>query len=608
MDLTDKQIKVLNCKGNLIVTGGPGSGKTTVSILKAAEIAKRELKPHQKVLFLSFARASVHSIINAIADEQSITPETESRIDVDTYHGFFWRFLRSHGYLKGLPRSLEILPSASEAVALSEVRSTFGAKSKLSKQAMGDMKAAVWQKKKEIACEEGLICFDVIANFVGSLLHRSIRLRRLIANKYPTIIFDEFQDTDADQWNVVKALGEFSRLIALADPEQRIYDFIGADPERLEHFRKECKPTEIDFGDANFRSAGTEIVEFANAILKGDFEQASYKGVELKCYTANNQSASAELLSITRVAIDRLQVGIARNWSLAILVSTKKMTRIVSDMLREPSDGKPSISHYPVVDMEGAVLASKVIALLMQPYSSKTVRRLVDLLCDYHKGKRGDKLIKSEFNKAERLSKAYNQWYLAIESGRTPRNNSVLRNTFAVINSLQKTKLTGNPDEDWRTVRTALENGKCEHLKEVGSEVRNIRLLERGTILRQELSQDWRDNKNYANALAIVHNTFIREHFSTNLKPEVGVVVMNMHKAKGKQFDEVIVLDGFPNFNNGKIAKNQNRIVWNNDRNNVDDSSRQNLRVSFTRGRQCATFLTPRIDKCVLLVPDNTVL
>ena len=66
MELTEKQLQVLDSDGHLLVTGGPGSGKTTISILKAAHIAERDLRPQQKVLFLSFARASVSRVVEAI--------------------------------------------------------------------------------------------------------------------------------------------------------------------------------------------------------------------------------------------------------------------------------------------------------------------------------------------------------------------------------------------------------------------------------------------------------------------------------------------------------------------------------------------------------------
>ena len=95
MELTKKQKDVLDCDSNLLVIGGPGSGKTTISILKAAQFAAEKLGPQQKVLFLSFARASVSRVIEAIKLEQSISAEIERRITVETYHSFFWRVLKA---------------------------------------------------------------------------------------------------------------------------------------------------------------------------------------------------------------------------------------------------------------------------------------------------------------------------------------------------------------------------------------------------------------------------------------------------------------------------------------------------------------------------------
>src|SRR3546814_19312208 len=89
-------------------------------------------------------------------------------------------------------------------------------------------------------------------------------------------------------------------------------------------------------------------------------------------------------------------------------------------------------------------------------------------------------------------------------------------------------------------MRRILEQGACSRLKGLAEEVRNIRLLERGTQLRQDLSQDWRDNGAYANALAITQRAFVQEHFSTNAQPETGVVVMNMRSEERRVGKECV--------------------------------------------------------------------
>ncbi|HCG0792577.1 TPA: ATP-dependent helicase [Pseudomonas aeruginosa] len=603
MELTEGQLNVMESDGHLLVTGGPGSGKTTISIIKASQIAEQHVRPGQKILFLSFARATVSRVVEAIEYEQKIPAATKNFIDVDTYHAFFWRTLKTHGYLIGLPRRLGILTPPNEAIALSGVRSGFPARN-LTDEQKEAKKAAEAAERIRLATNEGRICFDLFAPYVGDILHGSERIRRLIATMYPVIILDEFQDTNGAQWRVVQALGKSCRLIALADPEQRIYDWIGADPARLDHFRDAFAPTAVDLSTDNHRSAGTEIANFGNDLLTGEFRQQEYKGVSFDVFDPFSGPAMTKLVTTIYAARQRLMTQGIENWSLAILVPTKKLTRLVSDALRHPPAGMTEVFHTATIEMEAAILGAEVIGLLMQPSGdSRHFAQFIDLLCNYFQGKDGSEPTQGALKEAASIRGAYEELLASRANGKAIRRNSILVNVLTVYDQVRALVLTGDPDKDWRAVRRVLEDGACKRLKEIAEEVRNIRLLDRGTQLRQQLSQDWRDN-GYRNALAIIRQAFVQEHFSTSAKPESGVVVMNMHKAKGKQFDEVIIFEGWPKRAKGKIVANTDRIVRFNSRDQINDQARQNFRVSVTRGRRQTTILTPKGDPCVLLVGE----
>jgi DNA helicase-2/ATP-dependent DNA helicase PcrA len=601
MHLTEGQQDVLDVDGHLLVIGGPGSGKTTISILKAAKIAGSELAAGQKILFVSFARATVSRVEEAIEHEQKIPPEQKRRIDVETYQSFFWRVLRSHGYLIGLPRRIDILTSPIEAVLLADIRARFPVR----KLTDGQKEAKCLAEERErtrLAMKEGRICFGLFATYAGDILYGSERVSRLVSDMYPVVIVDEFQDTDSAQWRVVQALGKHSRLIALADPEQRIYDWIGADPARLDQFRNVFKPINVDLRADNHRSAGTEIGRYGNDLLPGKFRQKTYEDVTVRYFEPHITPAMTMLVTTTYAARERLLKQGIKNWSLAILVPTKNMTQRVSDALRLPPAHMREISHTAAVETEAAILSADVIALLMQPSSSpRHLAQLIDLLCHYYQGKGGDAPTQQAFNEATSLRKAYEELFSVQARGKTIRKNSIIVDVLVVYEQVCALQLTGDPDVDWRAVRHVLEAGACKRLREVAEDARSIDLLDRGTQLRQGLSQDWRDNGGYRNALEITRQAFIQQHFSTGAKPESGVIVMNMHKAKGKQFDEVIIFEGWPVNRKGLPPFNGDRIVRFNLRENIDDQARQSLRVSVTRAKRQVTILTPRSDPCVLL-------
>ena len=288
--------------------GGPGSGKTTIALLKAKEIVESNiLKSRQHVLFLSFARATVTRVEQqaGILIPQSI----RSSLEFNTYHGFTWNLLRSHGYLLNVNSPLKLLPPPEAASRLADFPNSE------SREA----------EKERLFREEGLLHFDLFAPLSYELLLKSKSLAKIMCNAYPVIILDEFQDTNVHEWNLITLLGTQSNLITLADADQRIYEFRGADPARIGDYINSFSPSQFDFGKENNRSNGTDIVQYGNDLLSGANKGKSYNDVNCLGYRfrkglAKHSALKCEVLK----AYKRLTTNGSQDWSLAILVPTKK--------------------------------------------------------------------------------------------------------------------------------------------------------------------------------------------------------------------------------------------------------------------------------------------
>ncbi|WP_433862834.1 UvrD-helicase domain-containing protein [Sphingobacterium thalpophilum] len=562
MTICDIRKSVLDNFGHILVEGGPGAGKTTLALLKAKTIVEKELLlKNQKVLFLSFARATISRI-----EEQAkglLVSSEKKGLEINTYHGFTWSIIQSYGYLLKKHRHFKLITPPNYAASIAGFKT----------------QEEIDNYKYQLLNKYGVICFDLFAEMVTELLEQSIKIRSLLSDIYPFIIVDEFQDTDVNEWKIIKLLGQKSKIIALADLNQRIFEFRGASVKRIPEFNKHFEPLRVDLGKENNRSNGKDIVQFGDDLLTGRNKGKEYKDVHINYYNYNKKDLRLSLFIELQKAFKRKKMlGNNHSWSLAILVKRKLETLKISTYLTSKK-----INHEVIIDPEGPALAASVIAKLMEPVTDWDIAIFIDHLLQHLKGRKSTKISQADLNLIEFLE-SYEQGSKIVGSKR----KQLIADIEMIIAERQNLNFTGSPDKDWILVRDLFQKAGHEVLKNVYDDALYIKLLKKGAILLEKLIENWRRFQSYQSASHLVEDALTQEHFAMTNRTYSGIFVMNLHKSKGKEFDEVIIWE---ELYNPIVSMDPSRI----------EQDKLVLRVALTRARSFATLLTPASQPCILL-------
>jgi superfamily I DNA/RNA helicase len=274
---TDQQRAIIDGSDSALVVAGPGRGKTVTAIAAARAWLARTPEP-AKIVFTSFSNAAVRRLADAAKMK---TANLERRVQFRTIHSIAMEFLRDFGRYVGLLRPAKALDGTEERIIAGERGWDRG------DDATYD--AAL----KALAREEGLVAFDLMVPLAMSLLQASPTMRQAIGLRYPFIIVDEFQDTRVDQWAFLKLLGERSRVLALGDPNQMIYEKQHeAAKRRMKEFCDWKGVVETSFDGPNFRCQDGSIIDFAEALLHGRRHTPNgNSGVELVSAYPNQRRA-----------------------------------------------------------------------------------------------------------------------------------------------------------------------------------------------------------------------------------------------------------------------------------------------------------------------------
>ena len=520
----DRQ-RVLDETGPVLVTGGPGAGKTTIALLKARKRIEEGLLPGQSVLFLSFSRAAVARVMEA---SQAEVPKTiRNRLSIHTFHSFFWEIIRGHGYLLGAPRRLRLLLPHDEDAARHECESL----------------GLDWNAERERRFhEEGSVAFDLFAPKALELLTRSVRLRALLSSRSPLIVVDEAQDTGEDQWAIATLLAQRSQIMCLADLEQQIYDFRpGVSAERVEQIMETLQPLRVDLQAQNYRSPNCEIVQFGNDVLLGTPRGASYTGVSrLNFHPRRDRRDSAirQSVGMSIQRVERLTGG--RPESLALFATWGRGVNLLTRALNNGDGEGHRIPHRVLIDEAPVLLSSSVVAFLMEP-RRLVANELLDLadgleLCaTMYRSKGGD----GNLDQAHRLAVAAAQ----AREGVQPRRNGVAARFLDTLRILQGHNFSGEPRSDWLDARRLLADCGANPLANIAAYAEQLVAFQRGQRIARALTELWQTHGNYRGARIALDDAIAVDQLLSGGNDLDGIQVMTAHKAKGKEFDAVVIFD-----------------------------------------------------------------
>ena len=294
MPQTASQQEIINCNDrSILVLAGPGSGKTHILTRRIARVIEESAERHFKILGLIFTNKAAMEMQRRV---ESLVPDAGRRVNLTTFHTLSTGLLRQHGSHVGIRPDFTILTQQAERMAVlkeatemtdtpshAAIRVPLSFVNRLLDQNVESKDAVAFLKRLHI--KDALYIGAVYANYrrlmvknneldFGGLVVEALELlrtvpavRNMINTIYPHVCVDEFQDTNAAQYQILRQIVNPSttNLFVVADDDQIIYQWNGADPQWLASLQKDfdCRIFELP---ASYRCP-PEIVQIANRLI-----------------------------------------------------------------------------------------------------------------------------------------------------------------------------------------------------------------------------------------------------------------------------------------------------------------------------------------------------
>lgn len=365
LDLNDEQKRaVVTTEGPLLIQAGAGSGKTKTLTHRIAYIIASGLATPFNILAVTFTnkaaremRERVARLLGESADNRSFMPF------MGTFHSICVRLLRQDGDHIAVPKNFIIFDESDRVNAIKQVVRRLHIDEKayppktishlissaknemispneysgLSSSPLQDVTARVYPEYEKFLKEAGGLDFDDLILKTVRLLENIKVVRDKWQNQFKYIMIDEYQDTNAAQYRLVKLLTNDKHNIAVVgDDWQSIYSWRGADFKNILNFESDHNKVAVIKLEQNYRSTKA-ILDAAHAVITKNVQRSDKKlwteagdGLPVQILEVQNERAEGDAI-VRRIENGR-QIRGRRYQDFAVLYRTNAQSRSLEEM------------------------------------------------------------------------------------------------------------------------------------------------------------------------------------------------------------------------------------------------------------------------------------
>lgn len=272
-----------------LILAGAGSGKTRVLVHRIAWLCAIKNSPGSTILAVTFTNKAAGEMQERI--KSLVGDDKYQGMWVGTFHGVAHRLLRIFSQQAGLPTNFQLIDKDDQLRLVKRVirelnldekkwSARQGADFIASHKEQGlrpdaitatDPITTTWLRIYMLyhqLCEQaGYVDFSELLLRTYELLKRDQEVLNHCRIRFNYIFVDEFQDTNAIQFQFIKLLvGKTNTIMVVGDDDQSIYGWRGANADNLQHFINEYPKTHVIRLEQNYRSTGS-ILNAANTLI-----------------------------------------------------------------------------------------------------------------------------------------------------------------------------------------------------------------------------------------------------------------------------------------------------------------------------------------------------